>query len=362
MVAYNFHRLVIIPISNVNKSNIVRLLASYGGPQENCYFINPKHIQVKLPRNCSDEDISTKPSNYAVPLSTPTSMSYFIYRIRLAEICREIIDSLPTSSPKLCHLRYDEVLSLDRKLEAYLSDLPGFLQTNPESQIRGDIANLEITNHHIASLRYFINAAAHSRRCKLHQPFLIRQSVDSRYAYSRKICLESARAVIQSQQAIHVIDRARTNQRLGAVVHFMHLSVIVLVMDLCFNKDRADQTQLKVEVKAALKMFEDITGISPLPGRLLGSLLGTLQKHKVQLPESNASNSIQTTPNIPISFSIDTSNIDQDISSMEPPRADDWNILENSQFEDFWQSVLQDQSLDTLQWDHLFAEIESRAM
>jgi len=319
-------------------------------------------MQVKLPRNCSDEDISTKPSNYEVPSSTPTSMSYFIYRIRLAEICREIIDSLPASSRKLSHLCYDDVLSLDRKLEVYLSDLPGFLQTDPEPQIHEDVQNLEMTNHHIASLRYFINAAAHSRRCKLHQPFLIRQSVDSRYEYSRKVCLESARAVIQSQQAIHVIYRARTDQRLGAVVYFMHLSVIVLVMDLCFNKDRADQTQLKAEVKAAFKMFEDITGISPLPGRLLGSLLSTLQKHKVQLPESDSSNSIQTAPNIPIFTSVNASNIDQNTTSMEQIQADDWNILEDSQFEDFWQSALQDQNLDTLQWDHLFTDIESRAM
>ena len=295
-----------------------------------------------------------------MPLSTPTPMAYFIYRVRLAELCREIVDCLPASSPRLSQLHYDDVLALDQKLEAYLRNLPGFLQMNPEQQTRQDVE--AFGNHHICAARYFINAAAHSRRCKLHQPFLIRQSVDARYAYSRKVCLESARAVIQSRQAMEVIYQAKTHQRLGAVIHFMHLSVVVLVMDLCFNKDRADQTQLKSEVKAAFKMFEDITGISPLPGRLLNSLLGTLQKHEVQLPEPTSSRSIHTAPVLLGATDSERASMGQDRASTEPMQTHDWNILEDSQFEDFWQSALQGQSLDTVQWDRLFTDIDSRAM
>ncbi|KAF2494749.1 hypothetical protein BU16DRAFT_550586 [Lophium mytilinum] len=40
-------------------------------------------------------------------------------------------------------------------------------------------------------------------------------------------------------------------------VHFTHLALVVMVMDLCFNRDAADEAEIKAEVKKTLQMFED---------------------------------------------------------------------------------------------------------
>lgn len=321
-------------------------------------------MRVKLPRNCLDEDIGTKPFDYEIPSSEPSPMLYFLYRTRLAELCREIVDALPFPSLKLSHLRYEEVMALDHKLEVFLAELPVFFQIDPEPQSREKVAEFEIVHRHLPALRYFINAAAQSRRCKLHQPFLIRQSVDPRYAFSRKACLESARAVvIQSQQVFQTIEpspRAKTLQSVGAALHFMHVSIIVLVMDLCFNKDKADQAEQRTEVKAAFKVLEDITDISPLPGRFLSSLIGTLNKHKVQLPEPMTPNTTQAASTFLGAINLEEFSLD--LASAMPSLADDPSSILDSNFEEFWQSAFQDPSLDIPQWEHLFTDIDSNAM
>jgi hypothetical protein len=104
-------------------------------------------------------------------------------------------DTLPQETYKLTKLPYEHILALDKKLEDFLSDLPFFFRLDAES--RQQSKALETIYPKIPNLRYCITTAAHSKRCKLHQRFLLRQSWDPRYAYSRRACLESARAVIQ---------------------------------------------------------------------------------------------------------------------------------------------------------------------
>lgn len=47
---------------------------------------HPAQMKVDYPLNLDDEDITAGGDLCGAPLSVPTSMSYFVHRIRLAEL------------------------------------------------------------------------------------------------------------------------------------------------------------------------------------------------------------------------------------------------------------------------------------
>jgi len=184
--------------------------------------------------------------------------------------------------------------NLGPETSRFISSLPFFFRLDAES--RNQTKSLEIIYPHIPLLRYCITRAAHSRRCKLHQRYLLRQSSDPRFVYSRRACLESARAVVQYEGLLGQLPSSIVTARMGIAVHFTHLALVVLVMDSCFNRAKADQIQIKAEVKATLQMFEDDKHASPLLSRFLSSLYHILQKHQVNLNDSLTSTPDQIPP------------------------------------------------------------------
>ncbi|KNG85305.1 hypothetical protein ANOM_006451 [Aspergillus nomiae NRRL 13137] len=62
------------------------LAARYGGPGEGVYQANPRQTIVKKPRNINDLDLLDVGLHLDLPVSQPTEMSYFLQRLRLAEI------------------------------------------------------------------------------------------------------------------------------------------------------------------------------------------------------------------------------------------------------------------------------------
>lgn len=159
---------------------------------------------------------------------------------------------------------------------------------------------------------------------------------------------------------------------MGIAMHFTHLALVAMTMDLCFNREEANGEDLKAEVKAALKMFEDSGNACPLLGQFLGSLSDVLRKHKVQLADSS------TTPNKNNSISGHAEEIMLDYSSMDDPSYEDQmrfhqpetdmenpsNVLDASaSFEEFWQNAMQSEpNLDSNAWDDLFSGLDSRSM
>lgn len=54
------------------------MLSRYAGPQEGVYTIDPRHMAANHPLNVNDEDLVDGNSVTDLPLSHPTSMSYFL--------------------------------------------------------------------------------------------------------------------------------------------------------------------------------------------------------------------------------------------------------------------------------------------
>lgn len=328
------------------------------------YFIHPNHVNVKLPKDCTDDDLVLGESNEPMIGPQPTGMNYFLERIRLAHLCREMVDIVPLETSKLKQMPYENIIALDQKLVDFLSSLPFFFRLDAES--REQTKPLEIMYPSIPLLRHCITRAAHSRRCKLHQRFLLRQSSDPRYTYSRRACLESARTVIRFYEDLSGNESPRiVTARMGIAVHFMHLALVVLVMDLCFNRDEADEAEIKTEVRNGLQMLEDTKNVSPLLSRFSSSLCHILQKHNVYLAGSLTSTSDQvasfdhgTNPEASVASDVDQmQSIDLDLDVHDP------GVPFDISFDECWQNAIQSEpSLDLLAWDNLFSAADSRPL
>lgn len=330
------------------------------------YFLHPHHINVRLPKDSIDEDLILGNENLPQSGRQPTGMTFFLERVRLAHLCREMADIVPREASKLIQMPYEQIIHLDDKLLKYISNLPFFYKLDPESRRRSKV--LETVYPKLPVSRYCITTEAHSRRCKLHQRFLLRPSADPRYAYSRKACLESARTVVRAYEALGENETLCTApELLGMAVHFTHLALVVMVMGLCFNRDQADEEEIKGEVKAALQMFEDTKNPSPLLGRFLGSLRDVLQKHKVELtsPSNLATNDA-------VGFVREVDMLGTFTNDLGGNRIEFAQLLSDSQypdisldtsFEDMWQNTLQEEPhLDLVTWDSFFSALDSRPL
>jgi hypothetical protein len=284
-------------------------------------------------------------------------MTFVLEKLRLAHLCREITDTVPFEISNITHIPYERIIALDAKLQEYISSLPFFFRLDPES--REESKAIEPMYPKIPFLRYCIMTAVHSRRCKLHQRFVLRQSLDPRYAYSRRACLESARAVIHVYQDVAAFRSPSTLMaRMGMAIHFTHFALAVLVMDLCFNRDAPDQAEIKEEVKTTLQIFESARDVSPLLRRCFSSLFNILQKHNVYLTDTFISLNDQV--------AAQDSNpgfYDQMVASQLGPDLYQQNLPLDTSFDQFWQLAAQSEpNPDSLAWDDLFSALDTRPM
>ena len=326
-------------------------------------------MNVRFPRNINDDDLNCANLEFDRPLSEPTSMSYFLQRIRLADICRSVVDSMPTAVSDLEQIEYEDVISLDGKFERFLLQLPIFLRLDEESRQR----SLEIDQKfpQVEVQRYLLGLAVHNRRCKLHRPFLVQCSREPRYTYSRRICLQSARAIFQVRRFLEKGNSsfASAHLRLCAVVHYVFMATVVLVMDLCFNKLEGQEEQRKDEVINACKILEEAKGQSAIAGRLLESLMDILRKHKIRLrnpcsakePNDTDSTTAPTAeysshfePMPPSHGPIDSDNVQMTTQEKQLLNTND------SSFGGIWQDYVElGPNSDVIDWDHLFSDLDS---
>ncbi|KIW11166.1 hypothetical protein PV08_10466 [Exophiala spinifera] len=337
------------------------LLGLCGGPQEGTYFIHPRQFRVNLPLNINDSDLVYGRPLVGRPSSEPTTMSYYIQRIKLADICRSVIDVMPLFSVSVTSIDYQQIIELDGKFEAFLNDLPTFFKVDEKSRRESEAITRK--NSYIKVQRYSLGMVARTRRCKLHQPFLIRRSVESHYTYSREISLTSARCVIQLRRmAEEEFDStALAHAKMTGVVYHVFMATIVLVMDLCFNRSEGDDDKRKAEVTEACTILEEAAGQSSLAREFLDSLMDILRKHKVHLhpihPEAASKTKIKQTPsqNAP-SFAVPQAEV---LHNFFPAQDTGRNYM--SDFDSIWEDYIQlGPNMDMPEWDNLFADLDSR--
>ncbi|KAH8809213.1 hypothetical protein F5884DRAFT_794829 [Xylogone sp. PMI_703] len=223
-------------------------LALMGGANEGTYSINPRQMKVEYPSNTDDEQIIYGKS-YNLPPTAPTSMSAVIQRIRLAEICREIVDSVPLAFFDLKDIDYDKVLTMHAKLELFLKSLPPFFQIDNESILRSQ--NICDGRPYISWQRAMIHLSVHTWLCRLHRRFLLNGAPE--YAISRTACVQSARLVLRLRD---MMDGNIVSSRLASTVEYVLMAAVILAMDLCLNPTDRDAESQKAEIVHACKQLE----------------------------------------------------------------------------------------------------------
>lgn len=288
-------------------------------------------------------------------------MSYYIQRIRLADICRTIIDSMPFMEYHSEALNYEEIISLDGKFDTFFKELPFFFRLDKESRLRSREIDLRLP--FIRVQRFTVNLVAQSRRCKLNRPFLVRGSLDYRYAYSRETCLRCARALIAGKQLLEK-DNAAVSTYFHCLIHHVFLGIVVLAMDLCFNRIEGQEERRRAEVMEACKMLEDAREQSVLAGKFLDSLMDILRKYKIQLLKPPPDHKLQGYSSSLPSPAFVAPPAEARSSGLARPQ--EMRLLESEQqprniesdFDELCQSYTQvGPTFDIPGWDHIFFDL-----
>ncbi|KNB15323.1 hypothetical protein FOXG_21297 [Fusarium oxysporum f. sp. lycopersici 4287] len=144
------------------------MISRFPGPHEGTYLINPRQMNVRKPLNADDEDLVEGQELVGKPINCSTNMSYFLQRVRLAEVVRNFTDRVPlTNSSNPDVHSYDLVLEVDAAIGQFIEDLPPFLKFNTDEP-----QQLPATDTHkkpgLIIQRHVMNVFVHGQRCKLH--------------------------------------------------------------------------------------------------------------------------------------------------------------------------------------------------
>jgi len=255
----------------------------FRGTASGVYQCNPRHMLTRKPLNLNDEDLVDGMILTEKPLSQPTTMSYSLQRIRLAEISRQLVDRTPlvmANGPS-----HDVVMDIDTELQSLINNTPQFFLMSAAELAATYQLDLSRAAD-IAHQGYMFFGLLYSQRCALHFPYFSRGFVDSTYASSRQICLQSARKVIQLEAQLGTSGLTTTIRYkfLGLLVSIFMASIVVL-MDLCQNKSSAQQEKQRKELAEAIRIIEEARHESETAAKFLDSLLHVLRKHKLLPPK-----------------------------------------------------------------------------
>jgi len=323
--------------------------------------MQPRHMLVKRPRNVDDNDLRQNPL-LDNPISSPTVMSYYIQRINLADLCRRVADTIPLLNVEISKIDYQDVIALDKRFETFLEELPIFLKTDEQSRMSSEGVMLKYP--HMRTQRYSLGMIALTRRCKLHQPFLIRDSINREYHYSREVSLKSARSVIKLKRSVELEPGSvfASDVKLTGICHHIFMATIVLVTDLCFNRGLGDDEERHSEVIEALKILEEAKNRSQMVGKFVESLEDVLRRHKVHLLNRPP---VSDDPGYPNTQTSQT-NVDLQVAdATKTNTSNPWDTLDDpmtypSEFDSVWRDYVQlGPVLQMPEWDNLFSDLDN---
>ncbi|KAI0517797.1 hypothetical protein F5B22DRAFT_100494 [Xylaria bambusicola] len=234
------------------------LLSLVGGPLDGTYSVQPRHFVVKRPRNINDSDLG-QDETFTYPPHVLTRMAYFLQRIRLSEICREMADSRSPGFLGVDITDFDTVSSLDRLFEKALAEMPLPLQ-------RGAPIPPGAPSHLIQQ-RDLILICFNFRRARLHRPFLLHDTDNPLHEASRRQCLASARTVLSMsskmlEEPTPAVDPGHDfghplAYRAGLVISGMFTACVILALNagLIWSRTKGDADRCS----EAAKLHSEIT-------------------------------------------------------------------------------------------------------
>ncbi|KHN97981.1 C6 zinc finger domain protein [Metarhizium album ARSEF 1941] len=232
------------------------LNAFSGGPNDGAYFHQPKHMNVRLPANIDDKDLTADMTEEDIPLTQPSDMSGFICRVKLSQLCREVVDALPSRFLDVNRTNYETVLQMDREFRTFLDGLPVYFRLDPESMERSKAICRE--RPIIALHRVGINFSIQVRLCRLHRPYHLEGQTNPTYQYSQGACIRAAQIVLDLRR---VRDECgwplgMNPSRSWIVVQHVSIAALILATDVSFNPKARGSENLKTKVLATCELLE----------------------------------------------------------------------------------------------------------
>lgn len=224
---------------------------------EGIYTFQPRQMNVRVPVNIDDELLSASGETPGLPLSTPTAMSSFLQRLKLADLCRRIVDELPAPvDTNYETLDYRLVVDIDRRLRQYLDELPVFFRLDPASILQSEKICKE--RPYIAWQRIMAHFSVHARICHLHRPYHLEGARNPQFHYSRNACTESAYKVLELRR---LMDEQGENsafrpERFWVIMQHVFMASLTLATDVSFNPDAPDAEARKENVMSAYRILE----------------------------------------------------------------------------------------------------------
>lgn len=236
-------------------------------------------MSVNLPANIRDEDIGQVDEGAALPGNTPTQkMSYALERIKLAIVCREIVDETGHQHSQGTEIEYSKIMELDRKLEQVYKQIPNFFRL--DSGNRRKYAQLYNDCPQISWQRLLLQQAFNARICRLHRYYFIRGAHDAAYSYSHVRCLQSARRVIEVKRIMETeIGSMPGSSLVWFVMHHVFMSAVFLMMDMCFNWDDILADKRREEVMDACRMLDKAQRDSGIVREGINAMMDVLQRY-----------------------------------------------------------------------------------
>ena len=248
-------------------------------------------MNVKYPSNVDDEFITPAAVENDVPLSNPTNaMSAFIQRLKIADLCRQVVDTMPSILLGSEEPDYDDILAMDKKFHAYLEDLPIFFRLDPTSIQRSQEYGKERPN--LALQRIGVHFTLHTRLCRLHRPYHLEGSTNSKRVYSHTACIRSAQTVLELRRSMDdaCSEFPFTPARWWAVMQHVFLAALILATDVSFNPDAPDAEVKKSKVLAAYETLErskeESSGLMMGLQRNMQRLMSALNEKRSEMPNS----------------------------------------------------------------------------
>ncbi|PYH89556.1 hypothetical protein BO71DRAFT_336454 [Aspergillus ellipticus CBS 707.79] len=330
------------------------LLGFLTGPQEWTYHLHLDQMNVKKPSNIDDIAIETHPG-VSLPSSTPTDMSFTLERLKLASVCREVVDAISYEQLHGLDISYDKILALDRKFHQIQAEIPAFFRLDPASRRR--FAALYEERPTIAWQGCLLQQGHFSRLCRLHRDFFIRGARDPAYSYSHIICLQSARKVLEIKRIMDGGEPHHTppNSVVWSVMHHVFMAAVILLLDVCFNWDDILAEKRREEVLEACRMMNKAQESSSLVREGIAAMMAVLRKHwksgKQQDDAHPADPGVADTGVLP-------GTADPATTALSGYPADRTAL--NKQFEDIWAEFLDtgnNLAMETPDWRDLLNEL-----
>ncbi|OGE57630.1 hypothetical protein PENARI_c001G06720 [Penicillium arizonense] len=216
--------------------------------------IQPWQYDTELPANLLDTDFDEDSAH--LPPSRPederTASSYTRAKFPIMKVFGQITDlafSRESSS-------YDDILEIDRRLQASREMSPLFLQMKPMTQCIADAAE-------VIMRRYTLELLYQKARIVLHRRYM--GETNPKFAYSRSVCLTAARETLRYHAEIW--SESMPGGQLYAERYFINslsnsdfvLSAMILCLEISQDEDRGDAARLSDQERADFVVLLETT-------------------------------------------------------------------------------------------------------